>query len=154
MCPMLSMKKSMTKEIWIIVAVLVVIVLVALFYLNSGNMGSYTNTNPNPNVRVNTQAPTNTGDSAGSGAGSSSNYDIQIIGYAFDPEEVTIKVGDTITWTNMDSAQHTVVSTSGKELASERLSKGNSYFHTFTKAGTYYYYCTLHPSMKAKVIVQ
>ena len=79
---------------------------------------------------------------------------VDIQGYKFSPATITIKKGTTVTWTNQDSAPHTVTSTSGSELASDTLSKGGAYSHTFDKAGTFDYHCTVHPNMKAKVIVE
>ena len=74
-------------------------------------------------------------------------------GFAFNPAELTVKKGTTVTWTNMDSAPHTVTSDSGSELSSATLSNGQSYSHTFTEAGTFAYHCGVHPTMKAKVVV-
>ena len=79
--------------------------------------------------------------------------DIVIQNFAFSPSTINIKAGDSITWTNQDSAAHTVTSDSGSELDSELLSQGDAYSHTFDTPGTYPYHCTPHPGMKAKVIV-
>ncbi|HLC87101.1 MAG TPA: cupredoxin family copper-binding protein [Candidatus Nanoarchaeia archaeon] len=79
---------------------------------------------------------------------------INIEGFAFSPKELRIKVGDSVTWTNKDSVGHTVTSDSGTELDSDLLSKEESFSHAFTKAGTYTYYCSIHPSMKATIIVE
>ncbi len=81
-------------------------------------------------------------------------YPAEISGFAFSPSTLTIKVGDTVTWTNQDAAKHTVTSDSGSELNSELLGKGRSYSHTFATAGTYNYHCTPHPYMTGKVIVE
>lgn len=68
---------------------------------------------------------------------------------------MNIKVGTTITWTNQDSARHDVAPDieSADFPASKLLAKGESYSHTFTKAGTYSYHCTPHPYMKASITV-
>jgi amicyanin len=79
---------------------------------------------------------------------------IEISNFAFNPEEINVKVGDTITWTNMDSAMHRLASTSGNEIMSDNLQKGQSYSHKFYTAGTFEYECSLHPSMKGKIIVE
>lgn len=81
-------------------------------------------------------------------------YNIDIKNYAFSPPEIRIKKGDTITWTNSDSVQHTVTSDSGNELDSEMLSKGESFSYKFDEVGTFDYHCAPHLSMKAKVIVE
>ncbi|HEY8911507.1 MAG TPA: cupredoxin family copper-binding protein [Desulfosporosinus sp.] len=76
---------------------------------------------------------------------------ISIKGFAFSPAELTINKGDTVTWTNEDSATHTVV---GGVLHSQDLANGQAFSFTFTEIGTYDYICTHHPSMKGKIIVK
>ena len=83
-----------------------------------------------------------------------SSNSVEISNFAYSPQEVTVKVGDTVTWTNMDSAIHTVTSDNGNELDSATLSQGDTYSHTFESAGTYDYHCTIHPYMKGKVVVE
>ena len=80
-------------------------------------------------------------------------YAVAIEGFAFNPAELNIKQGDAVTWTNKDSAPHTVTSDSGNELASDSLSNGQTYSHTFNQAGTFNYHCGVHLSMKARVEV-
>lgn len=83
------------------------------------------------------------------------HYNVQMANYAFAPASLTVNEGDTITWTNQDTAPHTVTTTSGPEsLNSPYLSKGQSWSHTFTQPGMYMYYCTVHPDMRAEVIVR
>ena len=72
---------------------------------------------------------------------------------AFDPATVTIKAGESVTWTNEDSASHTVVGDNG-EFESDSLSKGDTFSFTFDAAGTYAYHCSIHSSMKATVTVE
>jgi plastocyanin len=81
-------------------------------------------------------------------------YNVEISGYSFKPAQITIKTGDTVVWTNRDSAQHTATSDAGNEIGSELLAKGETYSHTFTKPGIYPYHCIPHPNMKAAVIVE
>ena len=78
---------------------------------------------------------------------------INISGFAFDPATITIKVGQTVTWTNQDSVVHTVVA-SDNSWSSDSLETGASFSHTFDTAGTFTYICGVHPSMKGTVIVQ
>ena len=83
---------------------------------------------------------------------------------AFDPNPINIKVGDTVTWINDDVATHTVTSdsdednntksTNGETFDSGFLSQGQTFEHTFKKAGNYGYFCTLHPSMTGEVKVK
>ena len=77
---------------------------------------------------------------------------VEIKSMAFTPAALTVKVGQTVTWTNQDQFAHTVTSDAG-EFKSGNLAKGGTYTFTFTKAGTYTYHCNIHTSMKAKVIV-
>ena len=79
---------------------------------------------------------------------------VMIQNYAYSPASLTINVGDTVTWTNMDTAPHTVTVTSGPvKFNSGNLAKGQSFTYTFTEAGTYQYYCAVHPDMVASVTV-
>ena len=79
---------------------------------------------------------------------------VMIMNYAYSPASLSVAVGDTVTWTNMDTAPHTVTVTSGPvQFNSGNLQKGQSYSYTFTTAGTYKYYCAVHPDMKASVTV-
>lgn len=80
--------------------------------------------------------------------------DVEIKGFAFNPETVTIPKGATIIWTNSDSASHTIVSDDGNEISSNSFSKGETFAHTFNTPGTYNYHCGIHPSMKGKIIVE
>jgi len=77
-----------------------------------------------------------------------------IMNYAFSPSSLTVAAGSTITWTNMDTAPHTVTVSSGPvKFNSPTLQKGDTFTYTFAKAGTYQYYCAVHPDMKASVTV-
>lgn len=77
----------------------------------------------------------------------------------FEPIVLNVPIGSTVTWKNSDSTLHTVTSgsaesgVSGTEFDSSYLTTGKTFEHTFTKAGTFDYYCTLHPFMKGQVLV-
>jgi len=79
---------------------------------------------------------------------------VKIKDFSFMPAEITIQKGDTITWVNQDTVQHTITSDQDNELDSELLSNEQVYSHTFNQTGTFPYHCTPHPYMKAQVIVQ
>jgi len=83
--------------------------------------------------------------------GKGKTVDVKIQNSAFNPDSITISPGDAVKWTNLDSGTHTVV---GTDFSSGNISSGKSYGHTFTKAGTYNYYCSIDPSMKGVVIVK
>lgn len=80
-------------------------------------------------------------------------YNVNIMGFAFNPSSLTISAGDTVTWTNQDSVSHTVTSDTGSEISSSSLSQGSTYSHTFNQAGTFSYHCSIHTSMKGTVTV-
>lgn len=77
---------------------------------------------------------------------------IPIQGFAYRPAEITVPVGTTITWTNMDSAPHTATADDGS-WNTGTLGQGESASITFDTPGTYPYFCAVHPSMRATVIV-
>ena len=76
-----------------------------------------------------------------------------IVGFAFSPSNLQVKVGTTVTWTNQDSAPHTVTFNDTSLRSSGIMRQGETYQYTFTKTGTFTYYCAVHPYMKAQVIV-
>jgi plastocyanin len=78
---------------------------------------------------------------------------VKIDNFAFGPQTLTVPVGTTVTWTNSDDIPHTSVSTDGV-FKSKVLDTDEKFSYTFTKAGTYPYYCTIHPKMMGKVVVQ
>ncbi len=90
---------------------------------------------------------------AGGVPGATTPNMIKISNFAFDPATMTVKVGDKVTWTNEDSATHTVVSDDGKTFQSGGINTGATYSFTFTAAGTFAYHCSVHPQMTAKIIV-
>ncbi|MBY0376670.1 cupredoxin family copper-binding protein, partial [Patescibacteria group bacterium] len=83
---------------------------------------------------------------------SSTSHTVSISNFAFSPSSITIKKGDTVIWTNKDSAPHTVTGNTGGP-SSDTLNKGQSYSFTFNTTGTFPYYCKIHPSMTANVTV-
>lgn len=78
---------------------------------------------------------------------------VTIQDFAFSPATITVAIGTTVTWTNEDSATHTVTSKTGLFNSGE-LSNGASFSNTFTAAGDYEYYCSIHTSMVGHVIVK
>jgi plastocyanin len=80
---------------------------------------------------------------------------VDIKGNAYVPPSLTVPLGSTVTWTNSDEAPHTVTSAAGgSELKSPTLQKGGKFSHMFHSAGTFSYYCAVHPDMKGTVTVQ
>jgi plastocyanin len=72
---------------------------------------------------------------------------------AYAPATITVHAGDTVRWINDDDDAHTVTATDGS-FDSKGIDSNGTWSHTFTKAGTYKYFCELHPFMKATVIVK
>src|SRR5215212_1058053 len=79
----------------------------------------------------------------------------------YDPSPANVAVGTTVTWTNNDSTLHTVYSGSpddsangGKLFQSTYMAKGKTFEHKFDTAGTFDYYCTLHPFMIGQIVVK
>ena len=77
---------------------------------------------------------------------------VSIDNFTFQPAELTVKVGTTVTWTNHDDIPHTVVS-AGK-FRSKTLDTDDSFSFTFTAAGDYKYFCSLHPHMTGMIKVE
>ena len=71
----------------------------------------------------------------------------------FNAPTVTIKVGNSVTWTNSEAVPHTVTADDGS-FGSSRMSAGDTFSHTFSEPGTYTYYCQLHPMMRATIVVE
>jgi plastocyanin len=78
---------------------------------------------------------------------------VKIDNFVFQPQTITVPVGTTVTWTNSDDIPHTAVSTDGV-FKSKVMDTDENFSYTFTKAGTYSYYCSVHPKMTGVVVVQ
>ncbi len=81
------------------------------------------------------------------------NIEVKIDNFTFAPQQVTVKAGDTVTWTNRDDIPHTVTS---KTMAfrSKALDTDDKFSFTFTTPGAYTYFCSLHPHMTGTVVVE
>jgi amicyanin len=83
------------------------------------------------------------------------SIEVKIDNFSFGPATLTVPVGSTVTWTNRDDIPHTVVSTDDpKTFKSKVLDTDEKFSFTFSKAGTYSYFCSIHPKMTGKVVVQ
>ena len=81
--------------------------------------------------------------------------DVKIDNFSFGPAALTVPIGTTVTWVNRDDIPHTVVSTDDpKTFKSKVLDTDEKFSFTFSKAGTYPYFCSIHPKMIGKVTVQ
>ena len=79
---------------------------------------------------------------------------IVISNFSFNPASLTVPVGTEVVWTNQDDIPHTVSSADKTSFASDLLDTGDQFRHRFARAGTYPYFCALHPFMTAKIIVR
>ena len=77
---------------------------------------------------------------------------VKIDNFTFEPAQLTVKVGTTVTWTNRDDIPHTVVS-AGK-FRSKALDTDDKYSFTFKSVGDYNYFCSLHPHMVGMIRVE
>ena len=78
---------------------------------------------------------------------------VTIDNFSFTPATLTVQAGTTVRWTNRDDIPHSVVS-DDKVFKSKALDTDEQFSYTFSKPGTYSYFCGLHPKMTAKVVVQ
>jgi plastocyanin len=88
----------------------------------------------------------------GAASAQAEEFKVTIDNFTFTPAELKVKVGDTVTWTNHDDIPHTVVS-AGK-FRSKAMDTDNSFSFTFTAAGDYKYFCSLHPHMTGMIKVE
>jgi plastocyanin len=84
---------------------------------------------------------------------STANVAIKIDNFVFGPQAITVPVGTTVTWTNSDDIPHTAVSTDDV-FKSKVMDTDEKFSYTFTKAGTYSYYCSVHPKMTGQIVVK
>ena len=77
---------------------------------------------------------------------------VEIVDFAYAPADLTVAVGDTVTFTNLDAVEHTATATDGS-WGTGLLAEGESAAITFSAAGTYDYLCTPHPSMTGRITV-
>ena len=78
---------------------------------------------------------------------------VKIDNFTFTPQRVTVKTGTTVTWTNQDDIPHTV-SSATKAFRSKALDTDDKFSFTFTTAGVYEYFCSLHPHMTGTIVVE
>lgn len=81
------------------------------------------------------------------------DMEVKIDNFTFSPDKLTVKAGTTVTWTNEDDIPHTVVATA-KAFKSKVLDTNDKFSFTFTTPGSYEYFCSLHPHMKASIVVE
>ena len=90
----------------------------------------------------------------GGGAPAGGGVAIGMRDIKFDPEQATVKVGQSVTWTNNESVPHNVVAEEGADFESDTFGKGGTFSHTPEQAGTITYVCTIHPGMDGTLTVE
>ena len=86
--------------------------------------------------------------------GSAGNNRRNIKDFMFNPPTITVKSGETITWINRDEEPHTIVSVGKKFQKSSALDTDQQFTITAGAAGTYEYFCSVHPKMTGTIVVQ
>jgi plastocyanin len=139
----------MNRIIAIVAAVIVV--LLAGWYLLAHSKSSTSNDTASMTM---SPATSPSGQSTTSASPAAATNAVTIQNFAFSPATLAVKTGTTVTWTNRDSANHTVTENDSQPgPSSGSLSNGQTYSYTFSKAGTYKYFCSIHPNMTATVTV-
>ena len=101
------------------------------------------------------QAPVRTAEAprAWTGGAPRAKREVTIDNFTFGKDAVVVAPGTEVTWVNRDDMPHTVVA-DDKSFSSPPLDTGDRFSHTFDKPGTYDYYCSLHPKMTGRVVVE
>ncbi len=145
----------MKRVLSIIIAALIIGAGIVL-WTNSNKDKQSSNTNTSTDMS-DMDMPTNTSQSSNSNSSTETTQTnaVTIKDFAFGPTSITVKKGTKVTWTNQDAVGHDVTpdNPSDEFKQSDLLSKGESYSVTFNTVGTFTYFCSPHPYMKAKVIV-
>ena len=112
---------------------------------------------PTPTATPDTPDMSDTATPAGSDSGSAAPADggsaVSLVNYAFAPTSLQVAAGTTVTWTNNDTAAHTVTADDGS-FDSGNMAPGATFTFTFTTAGSVAYHCNYHPNMVATIVVQ
>ena len=130
--------------VWRAVTTAAVVLVLALFVAGCGGQAGDTAT---------TATNAGTGTAASASTIPAGAIPVVMKNTAFAPADVTIKAGQTVAWVNQDSMQHDVVANDGS-FRSQLLDTGQVFTFTFSKAGSFPYYCAIHPQMKGTVTVQ
>ena len=98
--------------------------------------------------------PGTTRSASGSPAQAAAGDEVKIDNFTFAPGEITVAKGTTVKWVNRDDIPHTVVTDDKSTFESKPLDTDDQFSYTFTKEGTYSYFCSIHSYMKGKIVVR
>ncbi len=138
----------MNNQKKLMVAVALVVIIIIIGVVAAGGKKTIT--------PATSQSANNSASSTSQPSSSTAAAKVTIKDYMFEPMSLKIKVGDTVTWTNMDSVHHNVVADSPSTSSPNGplIGQGESYSFKFTKAGTYSFHCQPHPYMHGTIVVE
>lgn len=139
----------MNRTTTFIVVILVIVAVAALVAYSKGTY-PFTTSSPTPTETPTASPNPNIIESV---TASPAAATVTINNLVFLPSTITVKKGDTVTWTNQDDISHTVTGDDTQGPASELLATGGTYSFTFNTVGTFPYHCQVHPTMQGTVIV-
>ena len=84
---------------------------------------------------------------------SAADTEVKIDNFTFNQQQITVKAGTTVLWTNNDDIPHTVTS-STQAFKSKALDTDDKFSFTFATPGTFKYFCALHPHMTGTIVVE
>jgi len=87
------------------------------------------------------------------GTARAETIEVKIDNFTFNPKQITVHPGDTVTWVNHDDIPHTVTSKT-QAFRSKALDSDDKFSFTFTTPGTFAYFCSLHPMMTGTIVVE
>jgi plastocyanin len=87
------------------------------------------------------------------GESTASPLEVQVDNFTFGPATLTVPLNSTVTWVNKDDLPHVIASNDGV-FKSKALDTDDKYSYTFNKAGTYAYFCSIHPKMVGTIVVK
>lgn len=105
------------------------------------------------NGAATTEQPADEG-AAAEDEGGGGGTEVSMEGIQFNPAEVTVKAGDTVTWVNNDTVGHDVTGDDFKSGDAGAMQNGDTFEHTFDAAGTFDYVCSVHPGMEGSITVE
>jgi plastocyanin len=137
----------------VILVVLLVVGGVVVVSHKSNKSNSNTNNSSSSYSSNTNNQPTSTGSNSSQAAPGGS---VDIKNMMFTPSQITVQTGEKVTWTNNDSTTHTVVDDLNNVGGpnSGPIAPGQTFSFTFTKAASYQYHCSIHPSMRGTIVVK